>query len=303
LTLNAGSNTIEYKVASINGQPYPSSAIGTGNAKLYLQTTKVNTLDQSFLTAAFPPLNWAVDNGNSPAGFALATAGANGTIRSAKVDFFNIANGEIDYLYLPRLDLTGATGASALNFMLAHAQYQTSNDRLRVQISTNCGDTWTDAFNKAGSALATATSTTTAYTPSAPAQWRTETVDLTSYNGQNDILIRFQTTSNYGNNLYIDEVGLSAVVGLVDLTNAWGLSVYPNPANDMAKVKLTTDRSAELSFSIRNMLGQTVSVQNLGQVEAGDQLIDVDFSLLDAGMYLLEIRMGNEVVHHRMVKN
>lgn len=305
MTLNAGNNTIEYKIMSMNGQPHPSAVRGTATAKMFLQTSKVNTLAQSFVAAAFPPLNWAMDNGvgAAPVGFSLAQAGANGTIRSAKVDFYNIANGEIDYLYLPRLDLTGASGNSALNFMVAHAQYQTSNDRLRVQISTDCGLNWTEAFNKAGSSLATAAATTAAYTPSAPAQWRTESVNLTTYNGQSDLLIRFEATSNYGNNLYIDEVALSATVGVVDLSSAWGLSVYPNPVNDIAKVKLTLNRNADLSFNVRNMLGQTVSTQNVGQLEAGEQLIDVDFSQLEAGMYLLEIRMGNEVVHHRMVKN
>lgn len=304
MTLNAGNNNVEYRVVSMNGQSHPTPVRAIATARLHLQTSKVNTLTQSFLAAAFPPLNWAADNGagTNPQGFALAQAGANGTIRSTKVDFYNISNGEIDYLYLPRLDLTGATGPSALNFMVAHAQYQTSNDRLRVQISTDCGLNWTDAFNKAGSSLATAPATTAAYTPSSPTQWRTETVDLTSFNGQNDLLIRFQATSNYGNNLYIDEVALSATVGVVDLSSAWGLSVYPNPVNDMAKVKLTLDRNTDLSFSIRNMLGQTVRTQYVGQLDAGDQLLDVDFSQLDAGMYLLEIRMGNEVVHHRMLK-
>lgn len=304
MTLAAGNNTIEYKVVSMNGQPHPSAVRSTVSTKLFLQTSKVNTIAQSFLAAAFPPLNWALDNGPgaAPVGFSLAQAGANGTIRSAKVDFYNISDTEVDYLYLPRLDLTGATGNSTLNFTVAHAQYQTSNDRLRVQISTNCGTTWTDAFNKAGSALSTAPATTAAFTPSAPAQWRPETVDLTSYNGQNDLLIRFQATSNYGNNLYIDEVALSATVGIIDLSSAWGLSVYPNPVNDLAKVKLTMERAAELNFSVRNMMGQTVLVQPMGQLESGDHLLDVDFSQLDAGMYLLEIRMGNEVVHHRMVK-
>lgn len=302
MTLTAGSNTIEYKVVSMNGQPHPSAVRSTVTARMFLQTSKVNTVSQSFLAAAFPPQNWAVDNGASTAGFALAQSGANGTIRSAKVDFYNISDAEVDYLYLPRLDLSGVTGSLALNFMIAHAQYQTSNDRLRVQVSTNCGTTWTDRFNKAGSALSTAPASTAAFTPSSPAQWRTETVDLTSFNGQSDVLIRFQATSNYGNNLYIDEVTFNATVGVLDLSNAWGLSVYPNPVNDLAKVKLTMERAAELNLSVRNMLGQTVLVQPMGQLESGDHLLDVDFSQLDAGMYLLEIRMGNEVVHHRMVK-
>lgn len=116
-------------------------------------------------------------------------------------------------------------------------------------------------------------------------------------------MIRFQATSNYGNNLYIDEVALSAAVSVVDLSSAWGLSVYPNPVNDIAKVKLSMDQPAELSFTVRNMMGQTVSAQQLGQLDAGEHLLDVDFGQLDAAMYLLEIRMGNEVVHKRIVKN
>ncbi len=302
MTLNAGSNTVEYKIVSMNGQPHPSAVRSTSTQRLFLQTTRTNTVAQSFPTAAFPPTGWAVDNGSSPAGWSLGTPGANGSIRSAKMDFYNISAGEIDYLYLPRIDLTGATGTSSINFMVAHAQYQTSNDALKLQISTDCGLNWVDAFNKAGATLATAPSTTAAFNSVAASQWRQESVDISNYNGNSDLLIRFEATSDYGNNLYVDEIALAATVSVNELSSVREISLYPNPAQTEASIKLTTLVATDLTLEVRNQLGQLVLQPQNMQLQEGQHMLPLGVAELPAGLYFVNVKNNTEYQVFKLIK-
>lgn len=302
MTLNVGSNTVEYKIVSMNGQPHPSAVRSTSTQRLFLQTTRTNTVSQSFPTASFPPSGWAVDNGASTAGWSLGTPGANGTTRSAKMDFYNIPDGEIDYFYLPRIDLTGATGTSAINFMVAHAQYQTSNDALKLQISTDCGLNWVDAFNKAGATLATAPSSTAAFNSVAASQWRQESVDITNYNGNSNLLIRFEATSNFGNNLYIDEIALAASVSVDELSSVKEISLYPNPTHSEATIKLNTLVASNYTLEVRNQLGQLVLEPQSIQLQEGEHLLPLGIAELPAGLYFVNVKNNTEYQVIKLVK-
>jgi len=119
--------------------------------------------------------------------------------------------GRRDELYTPLLDLTGAPATVQLQFDVAYRRYDNSStDELRVEISTDCGATWsaTPIYQKSGGTLATAANTTARFVPSTAVEWRTETVSLTSYVGQR-IRLRFVTVNQYGNCIWIDNVRIT----------------------------------------------------------------------------------------------
>jgi hypothetical protein len=74
-----------------------------------------------------------------------------------------------------------------------------------VEVSTNCGVSWTTVFNESGAVLATAPATTASFVPSACSQWRSNDIDISAYDGQS-ILLRVVTVNGYGNWLYVDNV-------------------------------------------------------------------------------------------------
>lgn len=116
--------------------------------------------------------------------------------------------GRRDELYTPLIDLTGAPGTVQLQFDVAYRRYDnTSTDELRVEISADCGATWsaTPLYQRSGGTLATGANTTARFVPAAAADWRTETVNLASYVGQK-IRLRFVTINQYGNCIWIDNV-------------------------------------------------------------------------------------------------
>jgi PKD repeat protein len=104
-----------------------------------------------------------------------------------------------------------------MTFHVAYAPFtqngQLFADGLQVMISTDCGTNWTSVYNKSGATVAagnlpTLAPITTQFTPTA-AQWRQETVDLTSYVGQSNVIIAFKNMAAYGNRLFIDNINLT----------------------------------------------------------------------------------------------
>jgi len=172
-------------------------------------------LTEGFTTATFPPTNWTLQNNNaSPTSWARsATVGVAPTANNS-MWFNNYAynDADDDVMKIKPLIFTGYTSAQ-LQFSVAYAPYDASNfDGLEVLVSTNCGGSFTTVYSKSNTTLATAAATTAAFVPTA-AQWRTETVDLSAYVGQPNVIIGFKNLSGYGNNIYVDNINITGVAG------------------------------------------------------------------------------------------
>jgi len=115
------------------------------------------------------------------------------------VDNFGLNNSGTTDQFSLSFDLSNSTNTQ-LSFDVAYAQYNTDFfDALEIFVS-GCG---------LNPALATAPDTTAAFIPQGCEDWETETVDLSAYDGQ-IITITFENQSNWGNWLYVDNIGLSA---------------------------------------------------------------------------------------------
>lgn len=242
---------------------------------------------QDFSGTTFPPSGWNYVHFNPNNQFTRATVSGYGNgSGSAKMDHFSgdmDITGQLDYLMLPRLDLSAAPTGTLLQFSVAHRQYNTgSNDRLRVKVSTDCGGTWSTVYDKAGSTLSTAPAGTSAYTPTAT-QWRTESVDLSTVVGEADVLLMFESLSDFGNNVYIDDVNVGGVVSVGELNTA-SFEVYPNPSTGLFQVR-TSIAMANTDMRVVAMDGRLVSRQRW--TAAAGATMELDLSGTAPGNYLL----------------
>jgi hypothetical protein len=102
------------------------------------------------------------------------------------------------------LDLSNMDYAK-LTFDVAYARYDaTRSDKLRVYAVT-CDGVETLIYDKTGTALATVADQTTAFTPTACNQWRTETLNLNAFVGKTIKLV-FEDVGGWGNRLYLDNI-------------------------------------------------------------------------------------------------
>lgn len=116
--------------------------------------------------------------------------------------------GGADWLLTPIMDLSDSK-KSTLSFDLAYARFNFKySDTLGIFISTGCDSRFKAIYYRGGSELATAQDYGRAFTPF-PEEWRTETIDLSKYDGESFVQIAFVNISGYGNNVYLDNIKLA----------------------------------------------------------------------------------------------
>jgi thiol-disulfide isomerase/thioredoxin len=93
------------------------------------------------------------------------------------------------------------------------------------------------------------------------------------------------------------------VVGMEAKTNSVGISendlissvnVYPNPFNGNTNLSFTTPKSGDATVVVYNLIGERVVDMNLGSIAAGTQNVQLDFTTLNAGIYLLSVTAAGE---------
>jgi hypothetical protein len=72
-----------------------------------------------------------------------------------------------------------------------------------------------------------------------------------------------------------------------------GLSVFPNPVRNTAKVSLNIDNSDNVALRVFDMTGKLLSEKSYKNVPAGQNLFDLDASGMSSGTYLVAATVGD----------
>jgi PKD repeat protein len=216
----AGTYNVALTVSNANGT---NTSTQTGYITVTGASTNALPVNEGFTSAAFPPTTpaaWTIINTDAGATTwaRSTTIGVAPTAGNSMVfDNYNFDDsGNSDEMRLPKLNFS-AYSAAQMTFHVAYAPFvqngQTFADGLQVIVSTDCGTTWSTIYDKAGTTVAagnlpTVAAITNQFTPTA-AQWRQETVDLTSYVGQSNVIIAFKNMAAYGNRLFVDNINLT----------------------------------------------------------------------------------------------
>lgn len=78
------------------------------------------------------------------------------------------------------------------------------------------------------------------------------------------------------------------------------LSVYPNPAKDMAKLSFSLEKSSHLTIAIYDQLGQLVQTVSNSQYNAGLNQVEINTSALNSGIYSVRIDAENGSLSQRI---
>jgi hypothetical protein len=82
------------------------------------------------------------------------------------------------------------------------------------------------------------------------------------------------------------------LVGIEDVANAYGVSVRPNPANEIAVLDFNLKTASETTVEILDITGKTVQVVLNSKLQSGKQTIALNTSELSAGLYIIKIQSG-----------
>lgn len=253
---------------------------GVINTALTVYTAAAAPLTQDFAATNFPYSEYKVSS----------TTGTNWTYSAGtmKFDCFNYSNGSKGDLSIEPVNLSSVVDPS-LSFDVAYRGYTAATpetDKLEVFVSTNCGTTWTSVYNKQGATLSTGATQTASFTPATAADWRNETVSLAAFTGQSEVFIKYVGTSNYGNNMYIDNINISSATSLSE-NELTSLSVYPNPASTEVNVSFEA-KNANYLVKLVDLQGRVIANQNLTNLN-GTQVISIPTENVAKGSYIVSI--------------
>jgi hypothetical protein len=118
-------------------------------------------------------------------------------------------------------------------------------------------------------------------------------VDLTPVLGQPDVLLMFESQSNFGNNVYIDDVNIAMFVGVDEHANG-AFRVFPNPSNGLVSV-LAGDVDGTMDVRVVGIDGALV---HSARWQATPQArLDLDLSGVAAGSYVVVLTNGTGHSH------
>ncbi|MCS7085061.1 MAG: M43 family zinc metalloprotease, partial [Bacteroidia bacterium] len=296
-------------------------------AFIRVQNVVALPLEQNFADAEnpafFPPTGWHVVNPDSA--IVEYTRKWDGTRYGhqspggARMRFHVYSDyNQEDGLVSPPIALAGADSEAVFRFSYAYAPYQSQipnylfTDTLSVQMSLDCGHTWTTIWRKGGADLNTTGGAKMSewFEPGA-SEWRRETISLDSAVLKNASTIRFRfwAKNGWGNNLFVDDVYFNALrrqsiedtaVGRTpNLDDAFvALSVYPNPSAS-ATIRIVSRRLTTATLEIYDAAGRRLLDLN-ASLRHGETLLPLPADNLPPGLYA--IRIAGTTVGVRWIK-
>ncbi|MGQ9806283.1 MAG: choice-of-anchor D domain-containing protein [Chlorobiales bacterium] len=221
--------TVEIANDDADENPFTFAIRGTGATSLPLPySASLNGTAPDWTTQVVNAVGTTAIYGLIATGVTLPDGSSGGAVRA---NFYGASNGRSEVLRTPFIDLSGATNP-VLNFHVAYRSFSGQNDRIEVVVSTDGGATYQvgspvlyDKSRTSTPTLATLPDAIPNFTPTAASDWRHETVDLSQFAGQSDLLIGFRATSAFGNNAWIANVTVQDVSSLTT-TNVTGNSTF-----------------------------------------------------------------------------
>jgi hypothetical protein len=223
-------------------------------------------LIEGFESTTFPPALWQRINPDKDITWERTTAAAKTGNASMFINNFDYdVNGARDYMYSPLLEVRGKDSAF-LTFQVAAAMYSNPSeldlptDTLEIFVTDDCGQTLRSVYKKWGQDLITTGNVETkeSFIPEAH-EWRKDSVFLGDFSGTTKqyMQVVFRNTTNWENNIYIDDVNI-VVRDVNPILKAKGVMVTPNPFRDKFSLQYYDPPENIEYINVYNQVGQLV---------------------------------------------
>jgi PKD repeat protein len=268
------------------------------------------TFSESFENSNFQNL-YIVENmeDSYPVWAKTSTAGYTGS-SSVWLNAKNSDKNLVDAFLTPSFNLSTCSNAT-LNFKYSCASMANMNsqitEKLKVWVSTNCGQTWNLRKTLGGATLCNAGYSADNYTPVSQNLWASCSVALTPADMMPNVRFRFEYTAGpYSNNIFIDDINIQATVGLSEVQNYFfDLNVYPNPSagSSLVNIGYSLTSSEPITISLVDMLGREILVSRGELMAPGEHLVTIDTRApgLEAGVYLVKISNGTSYETRKLI--
>ena len=269
----AGTHTIKSFSTLPNGVADPSAFNDTVSLQFIVSNGITAPYVQNFEANVFPPdLKWSVNNPNNDCfewlGASATSISGVAINKAAQMPAFGNTSAGTENLITPIFILPCNASAANIQFDVAYRRRNatTSNyERLYVDISQDCGVTWTATpiYDKIGTALQVLTTVLSSeYIPVGASDWRTETIDLLPFvtTTSKNVKFRFRAVAANGNDIYIDNFKFNATspaeISVLQTTN----EILDEGAYTFSTIASGT--SSNVTFTVKNTGSSNLTLTN-----------------------------------------
>ncbi|MEO8208992.1 MAG: T9SS type A sorting domain-containing protein, partial [bacterium] len=268
-------------------------------------------LNQDFSSTTFPPPFWGLDAGGGTTQYWTrdAVGGYQVGSGSAKYDFWSaIPTTPLQTLTSNQFPPVTANN-NVLKFDYSQAYYLSggvlADDSCIIETSNNNGSTWIRLIGMGASLTLTSGTNSSpnmstfasqsSFTPTLASQWATKVFTMPV--GTNKV--RFVAKTDYGNNLFLDNIVSTGSVGIgeneLSLTpDKYSLQQnYPNPFNPSTSINFSIPKSGLVTLKIYDVLGKEVATLVNEVKTAGNYSLDFNAYNLTSGVYFYKIESGS----------
>ena len=122
-------------------------------------------------------------------------------------------------------------------------------------------------------------------------------INLSAFAGQPEVMFMFVSISNFGNNLYVDNINIGAYnLGINEIDNSVSFSVFPNPATDAVNVQIVNTTDAKII--VTDILGKEIYSE---EVAFGQKNVELNTALWNNGFYFVTVKSGTATGTQKLV--
>lgn len=305
-----GTYSISLKVANASG----TDSITKSSVVIVMPDTAEYKTDfvESFESTSFTN-DWTIVNYEPTSKGFVRTSNAAGTGSfSCYINSFNNSvDNDVDELISPTFDLTKYSSPK-LRFMRAFSQPSSAastDNKLQVYISTNCGKSWIQIGSYTGSVLKTTTTTTSnSFVPNA-SQWDTTVVTGTSlYSTTTNARFKFKYTGSSSNqNFYLDNINLLGAINTSGIdeneSNKFDFSLVPNPSEGIVTLNLDLYKNDFVQIEMFDAIGKRVASIKNEKMNAGFHQLSLSPSgqALNKGIYFVRVNTNKSIQTKKLI--
>jgi hypothetical protein len=159
-------------------------------------------------------------------------------------------------------------------------------------------------MNRTGATLATTTDlVTVSFFPDAT-EWRQQNLSLLNLGASTQFRMKFEFTSNGGNNLWLDDIQLTTITGVSNLQDDnLSLQVRPNPSEDLPVLIIERPDGGKVQMEILDVLGRSVIWSAEKLLEPGENRFPLQQEMTKPkpGTYWVRLIAGDRVMVRQWV--
>jgi len=246
-------------------------------------------------------LQWVFPSQETTYNWEIATTGYNSS-HSITVNNFEGENNQTYMFHSLPVDVSGVNSL-AISFDWAYAQRtHSSNDLLKIQLSTDCGQTWVTrrTYSGIGSLQSINDTLATAFIPTNPNEWNSDIISMSGSTYLTDhTMVQFRFESKGGNNLYIDNICMGEELQLSSQQHGnTDLQCFPNPTENLITLKWN-EPVAPGSITLCTADGQ---VLRTFPVDSKNTFLVLDLNDLSNGIYFIHCLTQNGKLVEQVTK-